>query len=44
METKPRRIPRNRNVNGSLIIHKLIQCGVAESFGLERDDLIMIIF
>lgn len=44
MQKKPQRIPRNRNGNGSLIVHKLIQCEVADAFDLERDDLIMLVF
>ena len=44
MEKKPQKIPRNKNANGTLIVHKLIQCEVADAFDLEHDDLIMLIF
>lgn len=43
MEKKPQRIPRNKNANGSLIVHKLIQCEAADAFDVERDDLIMLV-
>ena len=37
------RIPRNKNADGSLIVHKLIGFEVVDTYGTERDDLLMLV-